>query len=157
MDETPPTPPTSKALVPLLLGVVVLLLLSNGAWAVFLVSQANPSEPSQDSESSTPAAEMGPMVSLEPLVVNLNEPGSPRYLRVSITLELRDERARKDLQDRKIPLRDAILRHLSDLDTERLQSAQDKSRLQLELLAISEELFSSPIIQGIYFTEFMIQ
>lgn len=146
-------------LVPLLLGMAVLMLLSNGAWAVFLVTQStsSPEEEREEKVAQGRTDEVGPMVSLDPFVVNLNEPGSPRYLRVAITLELRSEGDQRPLEQRRIPLRDAILRHLSDLDTDRLQSAQDKERLRRELLALGEELFGAPLVRDAYFTEFMIQ
>lgn len=138
-----------------------LLLAVNGALAFFFLRPDGEPEPESEPEPSPVVAEdldtIGPILSLDPFVVNLNEPGAPRYLRVRISLELPNEEAKLLVEQRQVPFRDRVIGHLSNLEAARLRSAHDKERLRLELITISEEAFEQSLVNNLYFTEFIIQ
>src|ERR1043166_6115347 len=83
----PPPPKSSKAV----LGLLVLNL-GVTAFVAFKVLTAHPAEaapaPAPPAVAAGTAEVTGPIVALDPFVVNLDEPGTSRYLKVTLQLEL---------------------------------------------------------------------
>lgn len=163
-DEFTDEAPKSKKPL-LLIGLGVLLLAGNGAAAFFFMGG------NDDAEAATPAvaaadeaplafdpgAEPGPMMPLEPFVLNLDEPERARYLRLSVNLELENDDAGSALQARMPRLRDRFISHLSSQSVAGLSSAEDKDRLRGELLDIARGMAGARAVRAVYFTEFIIQ
>lgn len=150
-----------------LIAIVVVVLLSNGIWgAVYFMSgpgsnaQAAESveEPAQDDDGKlAKPGELGPLHTVEPFVVNLNEPGGSRFLRIGVSLEMSSEGDRELVESRMIPLKDVLISELSSLDTEQISSRRDKERLREDLLEAVHSVTSPSAVRKIYFTEFMVQ
>lgn len=163
-DEFTDEAPKSKSPV-LLIGIGVLLLAGNGAAAFFMMGDGG--EPTESAAPAAvaeeaplafdPGAEPGPMMQLEPFVLNLDEPERARYLRLSTSLELETEDAMSALQARMPRLRDRFISHLSSQSVAGLSSAEDKDRLREELLEITRGLVGARAVRAVYFTEFIIQ
>lgn len=144
--------------------VLLVVVLSNGVWAGVFVVMGNPATASAEPVDSDPAepaepadVEPGPLVELEPFVVNLNDPASSRYLRIGISVELGAEEDREALEKRMVPLRDGYISELSMQAPEHLLSARDKERLRDNLLTRAQRLVSKRAVRDVYFTEFMMQ
>ncbi|CEP68908.1 Flagellar basal body-associated protein FliL [Moorella glycerini] len=113
------------------------------------------------SRSLTAAATAGNQVplnmqkmSLEPIVVNLADPGLRRYLRLKITLEYSDARLTTELNDKLYRIRDTII---SVLRSKKTDDLQNEDALKRELLtAINSQLIAGQV-RGLYFEEFIIQ
>src|SRR5262245_32844873 len=109
--EAPPAAKSSKAV----LGLLVLNLAASG-FAVFKLLTAHPAQaaaPVAHRVVEVSASEItGPVVELPPFVVNLDEPGTSRYLKVTLQLELFPG-ADHSLEKSKQLIRDIILSHLS--------------------------------------------
>jgi flagellar FliL protein len=153
-----------------LIAIVVVVLLSNGIWgAVYFMS--GPSANAQAAESAEGKAEaeseeeskavdpgeLGPIHTIEPFVVNLNEPGGSRFLRIGVSLEMGDEKHREVVESRMVPLKDVLISELSSLDVEQISSKRDKERLREDLLESVQGVTSRAAVRQIYFTEFMVQ
>ena len=157
--------PTSKLLI---IAFVALVVISNVTWgAVFFMtggqSSAEPAakaaaeQEGDEKAGAAPAEELGPLVEMKPLVVNLADSGGTRYLRVGISIELRSEKDRELLDSRMVPLRDAFLSRLSGLRPSEIIESADKDEIRENLLVVAREIVAERAIQRIYFTEFMMQ
>lgn len=99
----------------------------------------------------------GPLLALDPFVVNLDEPGNARYLRVGIQLELVSADVQPVIQKSLLLVRDAILSHLSGLHLSDTLGPQAKEKLRGELVAKIEGLLGKNKIKRALFQEFVVQ
>lgn len=146
------------------IAAITIALLSNIGWAVVFLH--SPSQASAEATAVAPEAaevatgsarEPGPLMDLNHFVVNLNDTGTTRYLRIGISLELNAEDDRTTVQKYLVPLRDQYIRHLSSLEPSQLLSAQDKDDLKAVLMERTESVLPQRAVREIYFTEFMMQ
>jgi flagellar FliL protein len=99
---------------------------------------------------------------IEPFVVNLADPGSRRYLRVNLTLELKKPEEAEPLLEARMPqMRDTVLLLLSSKTTDQLLAPEGKITLRQELIEqINKVLKTKKLkrsVKNLYFTEFLIQ
>jgi flagellar basal body-associated protein FliL len=97
------------------------------------------------------------MVTLEPFVVNLSDVTEIHYLRVQLSIELRDEAAGKEFETKKIPVRDRVIFYLSGLTMDELRTPSDKDVVRQRLLEIIRDASGNRGVRHIYFNEFMVQ
>lgn len=158
-------PKKSNTTLILMIGVAVLAV--NGIVAFMVIGGGGSDAEAQTPAATAPAAEAapvfdpgaepGPMVALEPFVLNLDEPERARYLRISVGLELSDEEAVAAVDARMPRIRDQYIRHLSSQSVSGLSSGEDKDRVREELLTLTRNLVQPSAIRAVYFTEFIIQ
>jgi flagellar FliL protein len=96
------------------------------------------------------------VVALDPFVVNLDEPGTSRYLKVTLQLELAPK-AEEALEKSKQLVRDAILSHLSGLHLKDTLGAEAKDRLRGDLLAKLGKLIGPDKAKRMFFQDFVVQ
>lgn len=107
---------------------------------------------------SPPTREVvGPLVVLEPFLVNLDEPGSPRYLKLQIQVELLDGGAVKVFDKNKTLVRDEVLGYLSGLTVASTLGADNKNQIRSELERRVAELIGKERVRRIVFAEFVVQ
>ena len=152
----PPSPggKTSKV-------VVALLVLNLGAsgFSTFKLVTAKPAEAAHASAAEAPKTleVTGPVVALEPFVVNLDEPGTARYLKVTIQIELTNAEAEPAIEKSKQLIRDTILSHLSGLHVKDTLGASAKDTLRTELQANVEKVVGTGKVRRVFFQEFVVQ
>lgn len=95
-------------------------------------------------------------LNLEPLVVNLADPGGRRYLRVTITLEFTDPKVEKEMARVGYRVRDAIIQVLRSKTVADLAPDQ-ADKVRQELLDTVNGLLEKGKFTGLYFQEFIIQ
>jgi flagellar FliL protein len=91
---------------------------------------------------------------LQPFVVNLN---GGRYLRLVLQLELDEEDSKAEVEGSLAQVRDRLIFLLSGKTYDDVQSMQGKYQLQGEITKSLNDLFHDPIIERVYFTEFIVQ
>ena len=100
-------------------------------------------------------------VTLEPITVNLQSEGRSRFLHVGMTLKVRDEAAKAQINEFMPELRSRALLLLSNRQPETLLSTEDKSRLAEEIATeLKRPLADSLPPQGITsvsFNAFVVQ
>ncbi len=101
--------------------------------------------------------EEGPTAVLDAFVVNLNEPGSTRYLKTSLELQLANAKVAEALTRQKPAIRDELLRYLSSLSVEETQGEASKAKMQAEMLARVDRLLGQGRVKKLYFNEFVVQ
>ena len=154
-------PPRKSPLKWVLIGVAVLVLAGGGyvGWTMVRGDLETISEqPSDQQESKTaPEPDVGQIFTMDPFVVNLNEPGGKRYLKSKIELEFVDEGVRLELDSRLPQLRDVILMHLSSKALDEIQSVDGKIELKNALIKRINQVLKQGKIRNLYFTQFVIQ
>jgi flagellar basal body-associated protein FliL len=153
--EGPPKPKTPKVLVGLL---AVNILLSAGILLKVAGSPAQVATAHAASEKAEATKEIvGPMATLDPFVVNLDESGTPRYLKVQIELEMKDGAAVRVLDKNKTLVRDATLAYLSGLKLDETLGAANKDQIRDALSEHIAEIIGEGRVRRVVFAEFVVQ
>ncbi|TMQ21114.1 MAG: flagellar basal body-associated FliL family protein [Deltaproteobacteria bacterium] len=151
----PPAAKSSKAV----LGLLVTNLVATG-FVVFKLLTAAPAEAAAHPAHPTPkeaTAEItGPVVPLEPFVVNLDEPGTSRYLKLTLQVEVAPK-AEEALVKSKELVRDTVLSYLSGLHVKDTLGAEAKDKIRKDLMARLGKLLGPDKIRRMFFADFVIQ
>jgi flagellar FliL protein len=146
----------------MLMMVVVAIILAAGvvAAAYFLgtgQSAATPAPVGSEVSSGTGASSIiGPMVDIEPFIVNILDNDGTRYLKAAMTLEV--EGSGTEEIDKRMPqLRDAVLLVAGNKTYDELRDLQGKLQLRAEMLGRINEILRNSRVKRIYFTEFVVQ
>ncbi len=101
---------------------------------------------------------------LEPVATNLSDPGSTRYVRAVLTLEVSPEvdkaKGTQFLDERKPVIANILNIYFAGLTIEDINSDKDMKRIQYELLEIFNDTLykdSKPLIREVLFREFGLQ
>lgn len=101
--------------------------------------------------------QLGPMVKLKPLIVNLSDEGATRFVKTSIILEITREEYLQEVKALTPPILDLIISVLCDKKLADLRAPQFKESLKRELIEKSHQMLGSQKIKNIYFDEFIFQ
>lgn len=142
--------------------VVALLVLNLGAsgFSTFKLATAQPASAAPaTAELTAPSTTevTGPVVSLAPFVVNLDEPGQSRYLKVTLQFELVKPEAEAVIEKNKQVIRDAILSHLSGLKLADTLGTAAKDKLRVDILKKTEDIVGEHKVRRMFFQEFVVQ
>ena len=100
---------------------------------------------------------IGPLYSLDTMIVNLADHGGKRYLRVTMALELSDPEAVTTIESRLPQVRDAILMILPTKKYDDVSTTEGKIALRSEVMEKINGLMTKGQVNNIYFTEFVVQ
>jgi len=141
-----------------MLGLLVLNLVGTG-FVAFKVLTAQPAEAAtavkKHVEASTSEV-TGPVVALDPFVVNLDEPGTSRYLKITLEVELMPH-GEEALTKSKQLVRDTILSHLSGLHVKDTLGADAKDKIRTDLMAKLTKLLGADKVRRMFFVDFVVQ
>jgi flagellar FliL protein len=144
----------------IMLGLVGVLLLAGGggaAWFFMGGDKVEGGKYANDPHSDEHAEELGPVVELEPFLLNLADRDEIRFLKVSIKLELDRPEEKTDFQ-KKIPaIRDTLLVLLSSKESQLLRTVNGKKRIREEILTRANAIMSKGKVANVFFTDFIIQ
>jgi len=153
-EEVPPKKGGSVKWI--IISVVVLLILGGGgliSWKTFL----NPAQKDASEEGAAIRGEIGPIFPLETFIVNLAGASGERYLKVTMELELKEDKLTSELERRKPQVRDALLLLLSSKTFEDIATFRGKTKLRNEITARLNAFLAPGSIKKVYFTEFVVQ
>jgi len=102
-------------------------------------------------------AVIGTIWPMEPFIINIQDSGSDRYLKLVVQLEISDAQGVKDLDLLKPRLRDNILELLGAKTYRELMDTTGKQRLREEIAMRLNSFLTSTKVTRVYFTEFVIQ
>jgi flagellar basal body-associated protein FliL len=111
----------------------------------------------ENDEHLNPPDGPGPILALEPIVTNLGEPDTDRYLKVTVQLRITSEAARAEVEASLVPIRSQILMYFSSLNVADLSGAEKRRGLQGQVRRIANEAMPSSRVRFVYFTELVIQ
>ncbi len=147
----------------IILGLVGLLLLGGGGGAAWFFIGGDHEEEKQSgsadehAKADDHAGEPGPVMELDPFLLNLADRDELRFLKVSIKLELDRPEATTDYQAKVPAIRDALLVLLSSKESQLLRTVNGKRRIREEIMARVNTVMSKGKVANVYFTDFIIQ
>ena len=153
-------PPTAGAKTSKVVLILLVLNLGASGFGTFKAVTAKPAHhaPKEPKHETNERIEVtGPVVALEPFVVNLDEPGQSRYLKVTFQLELVKPEAATLIEKNKQVIRDAILSHLSGLKLADTLGARAKDRLRSDVMDKLVEIVGEHKVRRMFIQEFVVQ
>jgi flagellar FliL protein len=160
-DETPAAKPALPPAAKPSKGVLGLLVLNLGGtgFVAFKLLTAQPAEaaPPHPAAAESGSTVTGPVVALDPFVVNLDEPGTSRYLKVTLEMEMIPAEGEILVTKSKQLIRDAILSHLSGLHVKDTLGAEAKEKIRGDLLAKVTKLLGPEKVRRLFFQDFVVQ
>lgn len=150
-QEEAPKKGSKKMMLIIIIAVVAVALAAGG---FFLVPKflGHGKEKKEEAKS-----EEGAMFSLDPFVVNLNDPGGPKFLKVSIQLELAGPSLVEKAKQKTPQLRDAIITLLTSKSSESLFPPEGKLQLKDEINARMNQIMGANTVKNVYLTDFVMQ
>ena len=154
--------PSKKMGMFIIVGVLLLVIVGAGgvfAWMKF----SSPSKTEQAGARHDKGTEArddespGKVVDMTPFIVNLADPGVPRYLKVSIKLELDDDNAVTRLNDRIPQIRDSLLLLLSSQKSEKMRGIKGKLRLKDQIFERVSVIIGEGAVRSVFLTDFVVQ
>ena len=152
----------SKTLTMVLIGVCTLSLCFSAISFIVLVNKVSKieqayAEREQDEEGEEKVHEPGFIHAMGSFIVNLKNGTGGRYARVSMDLDLEKEAAKAEIEKRTSQIRDMVLMIISSKSADDLQTVEGKQALRKEILDSLNGIMRESKIQGLFFTEFVIQ
>jgi flagellar FliL protein len=151
----------SKTVLIIIISVAVLFMGMVGAGFYILWNKISqmPLDPAAVEEIPVEEEEnvIGPLYSLDTMIVNLADHGGKRYLRVTMALELSDPEAATTIESRLPQVRDAILMILPTKTYDDVSTTEGKIALRGEVMEKINGLMTKGRVNNIYFTEFVVQ
>ena len=175
VQETKEAPKKKKGSFKMVLIVLVALGLAGGAGyylygnallrghiQAHAESKAPPPPPSPPKEEPRQEAsaeahkEMGPIVSLDPFVMNIA--GTPsRYVKISIALEVKDAKGEEHIKKVTPAIRDAMLKVLGVKPPEAFTDVNGRDAIKKELFDGVDSLFARGDLKAVYVTDIIVQ
>jgi|GEM_PF-2914498 len=157
-DPAPPPDPKAAAAKPgkpspIVMALCVLNLAATGFVAMKVIKITHLA--AGEVHEAPPAVK--PSVAFDPFVVNLNEPGSNRYLKTSFEVELTSDHALEEMNTNKRAVRDEILRYLSGLGVSATIGADGKAKIQEDIVARVDKVLGGGRVNHLYFSDFVVQ
>ncbi len=142
--------------------VVLLVLLGGGGAAYWMYAKGAPVEGAEGEAAPKEEEEAGPgaAVPLEPFVVNLADPGGSRFLRVNLSLVVKDEEQAKEFEESsvtKMKVRSAVLELLALQTADTLITPAGKTELKKAIAEAAGKAASEVHISDVLFSEFVVQ
>jgi flagellar FliL protein len=163
MSEPTTAAPKKKSKKGFFMIILLLLVLGGGgAGAYFYFLKGTPAEAharEAEPEPEPEAAATG-IVPMEPFVVNLADLGATRFLRVSLSLVVRDEVLAKEIEENavdKARIRSAILELLAMQQADAIVTPEGKDELKKLIAERSEHAAHELKVVDVLFSEFVIQ
>ncbi len=160
-DDGAVQPPKSNKLMLIVIVLNVLVMAAGGA--AFFVGGSPDDGKAEAGEKKTEDDMMmemdGPptLVKLEPFIVNLNDAGGSRYLKISLEVEVPGEKGVEVAMGRMAPMRHKVISYLSALSYADIAGKGKKVDLQKALVTELNEELKGKVVKNLYFTEFVIQ
>lgn len=136
--------------------VVLVLLVGAGVGTALFIKQKSTAEEKKRSAAQVTAA-IGPVWSMESIIVNLADGGGERYLKVAMQFEVATPEATKELDLVKPKIQDMVIDLLSSKTYADLADNAGKQRLREEIILRVNSIFAQGKVTKVYFTEFIIQ
>jgi len=145
----------------IIIGAGLMFVLMHGEVAAQMVKKPSGGAKvdGQVPEGKAPAekADYGFMFPLDPFIVNLAGSGGNRFLKVNISLKMSAPEVHLELRKSILKVTDSILFLLSSKSFEDVDSFQEKSKLEDEVMVRVNKFLTAGQVNEAYFTEFIIQ
>jgi flagellar FliL protein len=169
MSEAVATEPKAAGKKPMLLIIIALVVVAGGGGAAFFMlggggggkpAAAAPGEGGEakaEGDGSGKPVGDGPIATLDPIIVNLNEPEGTRYLKTVIAVAVTDDKVLAEVERLKPVIKDHFIRELSELNFRQTMGAKNKLAVKRRLLKRFNELVGPDAGTDVFLTEFIVQ
>lgn len=139
---------------PMMVIMAVFAVVVLGA-AFFMVQKASAKQKGGDVKK----VEKGPVLSMDEFLVNLADPGSDHFLKVTVGLELDKAKGKtpESLKEDTPLIRDAVLSSLSSKTRDQIAPESGREKLKAEIKKKVNAALGEDDVQGVYFTNFVTQ
>ncbi len=109
-------------------------------------------------EQEAEAPELGVLVGLQEIIVTLaGDPKRPRYLRINVSLEVKDQLTADIVGTRLPQLRDIVIMTLSSETAAELSSPEGKKGLRDEIFRRINDKMPAGTLLNVYFSDLVVQ
>ncbi len=158
----------NKLIIFIVAGVLALLLIIGIVVAVLMMGGDEPVDPGAAgggaSEGVAPAKSkntnllsVGMIYPLDQFIVNLLTQSGRRYLKTTVNLELSSPSLMSELESKEAVITDTVINILSSKSLEEISTIKGKEKLKQEIIERINEYLVDGQIDGVYFTQFVIQ
>ncbi|HDL19054.1 MAG TPA: flagellar basal body-associated FliL family protein [Bacteroidetes bacterium] len=116
----------------------------------------NSSQPVKN-EQKKQAKSIGQIYMVEDVIVNPKETGGRHFINVSIGFDCVDSKTMGDIEKMDVKVRDYLISLFSNSTISQLDDAADKDTLRIKIMADVNNILPERGIQGVYFTNFILQ
>jgi len=145
---------TGKGLIVII--IVVVAVLVGGGGAFFFLSKSG-GDKAQKKDKEDMKKDESVMFALDPFVVNLNDQGATKFLKVSMQLELSNPLTLESAKGKTPQIRDAIINLLTSKTSDSLMSPEGKLQLKDEINLMANQILGNNTVKNVYLTEFVMQ
>jgi flagellar FliL protein len=152
----PAAPAKSKKMLIIIVAVLVVAGGGGGAYWKFFAKSADPKAAEAKKKPSEPPA----IINFDPFVVNLSDPGTPRFLRVTLGLVVEGEKPAKEFAENAVvrtKVRSSLLEMLSQQQASQLVTPAGKDALKKAIVERAEHNAEELKVNDVLFTEFIVQ
>jgi len=162
--------PKSKKKLLLVIGAAVLVLLLAAGAVLFLLMQSGSSEDEFAEDAPVEAQQaVKPRVppvfmALDPITINLADPGVTRFTKIGVTLQLENQAANDQVEAFMPAIRNGILRQVSRRTAQDLLNPDGKDQLEADILQLVRDetgLVGTPQapspVQAVLFASLIVQ
>jgi flagellar FliL protein len=138
---------------PMMIIIAVAAIVVLGA-AFFIVQKASAKQ-----KTGVKKVEKGPVMTLDEFLVNLADPGSDHFLKVTIGLELDKSKGKspESLKEDIPAIRDAVLTSLSNETRDQIAPESGREKLKGQIKKNVNAALGEDDVQNVYFTNFVSQ
>lgn len=133
---------------------IILLLIGGGIGGFFFLTHKNKTAKKEPTFSPQ---KVGVMYDLGDFLVNLAGNNPNTYAKVSITLELSNQKAKEEVDKRLPIIKDAIIDIISSKTYKDLATTEGKEELRLEIMKRINAILIEGGVENVYFTQFVVQ
>ncbi len=164
MSDEPDKPAAAPAPAAKTSKVVLALLVLNlgasgfGTFKLVTAESAHAAPAQEEKHETNEKVEItGPVIPLDPFVVNLDEPGQSRYLKVTFQLELVKADSQAVIEKNKQVIRDALLSYLSGLKLADTLGVAAKDKLRADVMTTLTGIVGEHKVRRLFIQEFVVQ
>jgi flagellar protein FliL len=104
-----------------------------------------------------PSAKPGPVLKLDPFIIQLRSAETERYVRLAFELEMLTEADKQAYMERTPHVRDAVIAYFSDRTLDELRGSEGIERTKEALIRRFEEIVPGRRVRTIFVTDFVMQ
>lgn len=152
-----------KKLIIILLIILLIAAAGGGAAYKFLVLDKQDEKAKKEKkaekivEEIKNVEELGIQFDVGTFIVNLQDRDADRYLKISLVLEVQDEKIKMELEKRLPQIKDAITTLLFTKSSKELKTAEGIEELKEEIIKRINAILPIGGVKNVYFTDFVIQ
>lgn len=161
-EEQVQQPPTEvpekkkKGFLKIIIIVVAALAVAGGAGFYFYGKTLMGKAPKKESHAVAEKKEVGPTIALEPFIINVSG-NTSRYVKISIAIEVADEKMVEHTKEITPVVRDAMLTVLGSKAPETFLDVNGRNEIKKELQEAVGRLYHKNELKGVYITDIIMQ